>query len=289
MRDSQRVLQLDDELTIRRAETIADYRACQEAQRQAWGIGEEGYLIPVATMVAANLHGGLVLGAFRPSGAAVALSFAFLGRSEQKICLYSQLTGVVPAYQSRGLGYEMKLCQRDIARSEGIEQIVWAFDPLQSGNAHFNLARLGATAARFVENMYGERTDALNAGVRTDRLIAQWNTQGASPVVFSPDAVASLPRLVEAAPARSKGPGAAPIAPPANLDPTAIGGWRLLLEIPADIAALRREQPATAEAWRTVVKQAFRLALAHAYRAVGFVRDYSHGYLRGFYVLERLQ
>ena len=36
--------------------------------------------IPIATMVGANLHGGLVLGAFRPDGEAVAMSFAFLGR-----------------------------------------------------------------------------------------------------------------------------------------------------------------------------------------------------------------
>ena len=87
---------VDDEITIRRAETIADYRACQDAQRRRWGISDDGYLVPIATMVGANLHGGLVLGAFLPSGEAVAMSFAFLGRIEGRLCLYSQLTGVVP-------------------------------------------------------------------------------------------------------------------------------------------------------------------------------------------------
>jgi predicted GNAT superfamily acetyltransferase len=289
MIEMKRVLKLDGEITIRRAATIADYRACQEVQRQAWGIGDEGYLIPIATMVGANLHGGLVLGAFRVSGAAVAMSFAFLGRIEQNICLYSQLTGVVPAYQSRGLGYELKLYQRDIARAEGIEQIAWAFDPLQAGNAHFNLARLGATAARFMENMYGDRTDALNAGVPTDRLIAQWPIAGASSAHSAPGAALSLPRLVEAALAATKPPAVRAIAPPGDTDPTVIGQPLLLLEIPADIAALRREQPALAEAWRAVVNKAFRLAFDHNYQAVGFVRDDSSGYRRGFYVLERLQ
>src|SRR5580704_13560932 len=94
-------LEVNDEITIRRAETVADYRACQIAQRQAWGITEDGYVVPVATMVGANLHGGLVLGAFLPTGEAVALTFAFLGRIEGELCLYSQLTGVVPGYQSR--------------------------------------------------------------------------------------------------------------------------------------------------------------------------------------------
>ena len=170
---------VDDELTIRRAESVADYRACQDAQRRAWGIDEDGYLIPVATMVGANLHGGLVVGAFLPSGEAVAISFAFLGRTDGRLCLYSQLTGVVPSYQSRGLGYQIKLLQRDFARAEGIDLIAWAFDPLQAGNAHFNLARLGATAVRYVANMYGERTDRLNAGVPTDRLIVEWSTTAA--------------------------------------------------------------------------------------------------------------
>src|SRR3954454_2568019 len=121
---------VNDEVTIRRAESLADYRACQEAQRLAWGITEDGYIIPVATMVGANLHGGLVLGAFLPDGRAVGMSFGFLGRIEERPCLYSQLTGVVPGAQSLGLGYELKLAQRDFARDEGIALIAWAFDPL---------------------------------------------------------------------------------------------------------------------------------------------------------------
>ena len=175
---------------------MADYRACQEAQRRAWGITEDGYLIPIATMVGANLHGGLVLGAFRPDGEAVAMSFAFLGRIEGRLCLYSQLTGVVPGYQSQGLGYRIKIHQRDFARAEGIGSIAWAFDPLQAGNAHFNLVRLGASAGRYVDNMYGERTDALNAGVPTDRLIAEWDTGQESPRGIRPDAATVLPRLI---------------------------------------------------------------------------------------------
>ncbi len=183
--NTEPTLKVDDQITIRRADTIADYRACQDAQRKAWGISDDGYLVPVATMVGANLHGGLVLGAFLPDGEAVAMSFAFLGRVEDRLCLYSQLTGVVPGYQSRGLGHEIKRLQRTIAHAEGIERIAWAFDPLQAGNAHFNLARLGASAGRYVENMYGLRTDALNAGVPTDRLIAEWDTGG--------DAIAAAP------------------------------------------------------------------------------------------------
>src|SRR6185437_16695580 len=69
-----------DDVILRRAETPADYRALQDAQRSAWGVTEESYIVPIATMVGAQMHGGLVLGAFLPSGEAVAVSFAFLGR-----------------------------------------------------------------------------------------------------------------------------------------------------------------------------------------------------------------
>jgi predicted GNAT superfamily acetyltransferase len=271
-----------EKITIRRAETVADYRACQEAQRRSWGISDDGYVIPVATMVGANLHGGLVLGAFLPTGEAVAMSFAFLGRIEGRLCLYSQLTGVVPAYQSRGLGYEMKLFQKEAARADGIERIAWAFDPLQAGNAHFNLGRLGAQAVRYVENMYGERTDRINAGVPTDRLIVLWNTKGSPPVPVSFATVKELPRLIE-------------VEELARQQPVLLGTRaldmaykpQLLLEIPADISALRSADPAVAEKWRSAVRQAFQLAFINSYRAVQFVRDDSSGLRRGFYVLER--
>src|SRR3954471_23531261 len=102
-------------IILRRAEAPADYLALQEAQRRAWGLADDSYVVPVATMVGAQHHGGLVLGAFLPDGAAVVLSFAFLGRSGGRWCLNSQLTGVVPGYQGRGLGARMKELQRDHA------------------------------------------------------------------------------------------------------------------------------------------------------------------------------
>src|SRR5947208_10581522 len=115
-------------ITIRRAESVDDYRACQDAQRRAWGLTEDSYVLPIATMVGAQLHGGLVLGAFLPGGEAAGVSFAFLGRVDGRLCFYSQLTGVVPGRQSGGLGYQLKQAQRTHALEAGIESIAWAFD-----------------------------------------------------------------------------------------------------------------------------------------------------------------
>jgi len=245
-------------VVIRRAVSPADYRACQDAQRKAWGIAEDGYVIPVATMVGANLHGGLVLGAFLADGSAVAMSFGFLGRVEKRLCLYSQLTGVVPGRQSLGLGRELKLLQREFARAEGLPLIAWAFDPLQSGNGRFNLVKLGARIRRYVDDMYGPRTDSLNSGVPTDRVIAEWDVH---------DEPESLERPGDAPPLIEIRNGL-PVTVPLQADAD-----RLWLPIPHDVAPLRRANPEAAEAWRKAVRQAFTAAFAAGYEAAGFLRD----------------
>jgi predicted GNAT superfamily acetyltransferase len=288
MSDSKFVVDAGDGITLRRAASIADYKACQQAQAQAWSLSEACYVIPIATMVGANLHGGLVLGAFLPDGEAVAMSFAILGRLADHICLYSQVTGVVPSHQSRGLGYRLKQLQREIAHDEGIKQICWAFDPLQAGNASFNLARLGARAVQYVENMYGERTDPLNAGAPTDRLIAWWDTAGSPPLVLPKGAVGDLPRLIETTLAAVEGNGGRAVVQPGAVAESSLGQPLLLLEIPGDITLLRTEQPELAERWRSAVSQAFLLAYGASYEAIHFVHDDTTEPRRSFYLLERL-
>src|SRR5215471_19093537 len=163
--------------TVRDVQGADELRACQELQRKAWGITEDGYVVPVATMAAAQRVGGLILGAFEGSQL-IGFAFAFLGKLDGRLVLWSQLTGVHPAHQSTGVGRLLKLEQRRRAGEMGLEAVAWAFDPLQAANAAFNLGVLGATVRRYEVDMYGSRTDALNVGLATDRLIAEWETRG---------------------------------------------------------------------------------------------------------------
>jgi predicted GNAT superfamily acetyltransferase len=272
-----------DPIVFRRAESVADYLACQEAQRKAWGIRDEGYVIPVATMVGANLHGGMVLGAFLPDGSAAAMSFGFLGRVEDRPCLYSQLTGVVPGHQSQGLGFRIKQHQRELARAEAIPRIAWAFDPLQAGNAHFNLSRLGAVATRFIPNMYGARTDTLNAGAPTDRLVVEWDTADVAPAVEILEELAdALPRMIRT---EMTDTGSSAMWTPIELNTHATPP-ALLLEIPDQITRLRAEQPALAELWREAVGRSFHWAFANGYHAATIWRDDRQSLRRVYYLLE---
>jgi predicted GNAT superfamily acetyltransferase len=261
---------IDDAITVRRAESPADYRALQEVQRLSWGLTETSYLVPIATMVGANLHGGLVLGAYREDGGAVGMSFAFLGKTGGRLCLYSQLTGVLPDYQDRGIGTRLKLAQRDFALSHGLELIAWAFDPLQAGNARFNLHKLGATARRYVPDMYGPRTDALNLAMPTDRLIAEWEVSPRPRTSPDRSELSRLPRLIDAHRPAFRG---------------LVDGGRLLIEIPASLGKLRRDDPSKAQAWQLAVREAFIAAFAQDYVAVDFVLPDESG--PEAYLLER--
>ncbi len=266
---------MDDAILIRRAETPADYRACQEAQRLSWGLADESYVVPVATMVGAQHHGGLVLGAFLSDGRAVGVSFAFLGKSDGRACLYSQLTGVVPGFQCLGLGLRLKHAQRDFCREQGLPRLVWAFDPMQAGNARFNLVKLGATCRRLIFDMYGPRTDALNGGSPTDRLIAEWSVDEAPRDQITTDDVMGLPRIIE-----EKKPDR-----PYSHAPEA---GRVLLEIPADIAAKRAYEPERALFWQVVATNAMHVYFERGYRADGFARWLDDaGHARCGYVLTR--
>ena len=271
---------MSDEIAIRRAATFAEYHALQEAQRRAWGITRDGYVVPVATMVGAQLHGGLVLGAFLPSGEAIGLSFAFLGVIDGRHCLYSQLTGVVPGYQGHGIGHRLKLAQWEYAHEQGLALLAWAFDPLQAGNAHFNLEKLGATSRRFVENMYGPRTDLLNAGVPTDRLVVEWETAPRHRTPLPPRIADTLPHLITASDRAGGLRGVDAVA-------ARLSAPQALLEIPPDIAQLRQHAPSLAEQWQHAARTAFVEAFVAGYRAVGFVRRELHDVRRCYYLLER--
>src|SRR4029450_1575899 len=78
-------------VTIRDVRGPEELRACQDLQRRAWGITEDGYALPVATMAGAQKVGGLILGAFDAEQHLIGFAFAFLGRLQDRLILYSQL------------------------------------------------------------------------------------------------------------------------------------------------------------------------------------------------------
>ncbi len=268
------------DVTVRALTRVAELRAVEEMQARVWGMPERE-IVPVHQLLAAASAGGVVLGAFASDGTLVGFCYGFVGLREGRPLFYSHMAGVHPDYQDRDVGYALKRAQRDAALARGLDRMVWTFDPLQSRNAAFNLRKLGAVAARYLVDYYGEMDDALNRGLPTDRLEVDWwlrdtrvveRLEGRRPAPTWPEA----PRILRALPGEA-GPTPGPLTPADA--PT------VLLDIPADLAGLRARAPGLALAWRLATRQAFLHSLERGYRAVDFVGR--PGDPAGSYVLAR--
>src|SRR5262249_47674830 len=147
---------------IRPATTLGDFDTIIKLQLEIWGL-KEPYVGMMPLRTAAHT-GGQVLLAFLPDGdpdsgregEPVGFSIAFIGRPEpdRKLAVFSELVGVVKRLQDNGVGRQIKLAQKRLLNSNGIDLMRWTFWPMMAFNAHFN-ASLGARAHEFGPNFYG--------------------------------------------------------------------------------------------------------------------------------------
>ncbi|MGQ5640443.1 MULTISPECIES: hypothetical protein [unclassified Streptomyces] len=125
-------------------------------------------------------NSGLVVGAYLGT-ALVGFTYSFLAREGgadgqgPRLYQYSQLAVVAHERQGLGIGRLLKLGQRDRCLAEGTTLIRWAYDPMQTRNAHFNLDVLGAVVDAFKPAMYGTSGFGAAIGESTDRFIVTWH------------------------------------------------------------------------------------------------------------------
>ena len=267
--------------------TPEEFRAAEEVQREAWGFSTDSP-VPAPMQRAIADNGGLVLGAFA-TGELVGVSLGFLGREGATLFHYSHITGVRPRLQNRQVGRTLKLAQRNEVLRQGLEEVRWTFDPLQSRNAFLNVRVLGGTPDRYLPRYYGAMGDAINEGLETDRLRLVWRLNdprvvarvaGERPgAADDQEAVRRASALLETAigPAGLRRPGRV-------FPPTA---EHLHLEIPTDLATVRDRDRGSPRRWREATREAFSVAFAAGYRVDDFVVLTHAGERRSFYLLER--
>lgn len=181
-------------------------------------VWQDGESTPASLLKVFADHGGLVLGAYAPGGMAVGMAVAFPGRHEGVWYLHSHMMAILPAYRSAGIGRLLKERQVAWAREHGCAYVGWTFDPMQARNAVFNLRDLHARVMAFEPDYYGVLGDVLNGSFPSHRFFV---TAG---------------------------------------DGSPVRDWRRarrLLPIPADIAALRREDPVRARQWADAYARLF--------------------------------
>ena len=170
------------------------------------------------------------------------------GRPPDDLHLHSHVLGVLPDSEAHGVGFQLKQHQRTWCMDRGVASIEWTYDPLVRRNAHFNLVKLGADAVEYLVNFYGSMDDGINTGEESDRVLVRWNLQ-------------------------SEKAAAAAAGRPHELGPDA---GALLVPVPGDIVAIRRDDPELARRWRHQLREALGGAMSRGYRVTGFTRAFEY-------------
>jgi predicted GNAT superfamily acetyltransferase len=265
------------EISIRSFKTWQEYLDAEELQRIVWQMPDLRDVVPANMLITAHKNGGILIGAFAPGNRLIGFVFSFIGideiasQSNLKHC--SHMLAVLPEFQGQKIGERLKFAQREIALTQNIPLITWTYDPLLALNANLNLARLGAIARQYIVNAYGEMTDALNAGLPSDRFQVEWWTDAprVRAVVAAPpprrnwDTVtrAGVPHYFDVEWNNQGFPRVARVNAPHDDN--------LLVEIPADINAIKTSDRALALDWRMQTRDAFQKLFAVGYVAVDVI------------------
>jgi len=160
----------DAGVTLRPLSTVADAHSIDRVIEATWGGQHLDHEIIRALAISGNAPWGA-----SADEELVGYVLGWAGVDAGGLHVHSHMLAALPDRRHKGVGYALKLAQRAQALEEGIHVVRWTFDPLVARNAWFNLGKLGAIADRFERDFYGEMTDDINAGERSDRFTVRWD------------------------------------------------------------------------------------------------------------------
>jgi predicted GNAT superfamily acetyltransferase len=269
-------------MKIRKLSTPQEDLEAETLQRTVWHFPDRE-IVPLNELVVLQKHGGHVFGAFE-GRRMVAFCFGGPGYREGKVYHYSRMLGVLPGHQDSGIGFRMKLKQRDYVLDQGLDLVVWTFDPLQSRNAYLNIEKLGCVIREYSVNLYPESGSRFNAGMESDRFTPEWwiasrrvrdRLAGRRPAYD----------LESYAPALEARTGRSGLREPLSVR-TTLRPSKVCIEIPADIDALKGKSLRLAQEWRSATRKAFEAYFRRGYVIMGFDSIVKPPRL-SYYLLER--
>ena len=239
-------------------------------------------------MIASQHHSGLVLGAY-DGRKMVGVLFGFTALDKGKPYHYSHITGVLKDYQGKGVGFKLKLAQRQHVLRQGQDLVKWTYDPLQAGNAYFNIGKLGGVCRTYWRELYGSLEDSLNRGRLTDRFEVEW-------WIRSKRVRDRLERKPGAESARSFHKQDITVVNETRRDKRGVRAAldtrlglrekRLLVEIPESIAGVRDASLNAARDWCLSFRKTFEHYFRRGYVATNVSVMKEQGERRVFYLLE---
>lgn len=260
------------DVTYRDLTALEEYAAVVDLERHIWGPGYDE-VVPVPILAVTVKRGGILIGAFADDRL-IGFVYSLPGLKHEKPTQWSHMLGVVDAFRSAGVGYELKRQQRERTLALGLDLIEWTYDPMQALNAHLNFAKLGVVVEEYEENVYGDSTSPLHRGNPTDRFVAEWWIR--KPHVER--------RLAPAGPLALRTSEVADAQPINSV--AAAGDWlesvdvdlsleasRLVVDIPMGFTEMLALAPELALAWRICTRAIFTTYFDRGYRAVDFLLD----------------
>jgi predicted GNAT superfamily acetyltransferase len=268
--------------TYRDLTTLEEFAAVVELERRIWGPGYDE-VVPVPILAVTVRRGGILIGAF--AGARlVGFVYSLAGLKDGVPTQWSHMLGVVDEQRNDGIGFQLKVLQRDRVLARGLDLVEWTFDPMQAMNAYFNFAKLGVIVQDYEPDVYGASTSPLHRGNPTDRFVAEW-------LVRTPRVDGRLAGSAPMAPAviveranrtARSGEWREPVDENLSLD-----ARRVSVEIPIDFTGMLSRAPGLALEWRMVTREIFGAYLTRGYRVVEFFLDRPGG--TGAYLLVQAQ
>ncbi len=149
-----------------------EIRGIVEIQRKAWDLVDLE-IVPTFEMKAIT-DVGIVLAAFDKNNKPIGFIYGYHHFPDVH---YSHMMAVLPEWQGKGIGYELKKAHRKMAleSSHPVNYIKWTVDPLLPNNAFLNFAKLGAHSTKYYVNYYGDPSGfGLYEGLPTDRFLITW-------------------------------------------------------------------------------------------------------------------
>lgn len=268
-------------IVIRPINIETEIRAVENLQKTIWGFPDME-VVPLTQLVAAIHSGGALLGAFDGEELA-GFAYGFASFIDGKPGHHSHMLAVKSEYRNHHLGEKLKLAQRDFVLKQGLNEMSWTFDPLQSLNAYFNFNKLGVVSDQYIADFYGKDATSFLHHTGTDRLWVTWHLDSARVVErienkassFDFEGVKKLLELTE-----GEIPSATSISE--NLTER-----HLAIELPANINELQKRDADLANIWREATRTAFLTALKQGYYVKDFYRLTREGQNFGAYLLER--
>ncbi len=261
-------------LKIKPISSLYDLKKTHDIQRNTWGYRDE-MIFPYTIMTSTRHSGGVLLGAYIDDNL-VGFLYGYLGMGGGSLYLFSQRMGILPEYQGLGIGTALKLAQREQMLRQGIDLVVWTYEPLAGISARLNIEKLGGIVRTYVRDIYGKVENPLQAGLSMDRVLVEWHlmSERVRSRIGNHVEKPSLKKWLEEEkfpvinPIKWQDDLPVPLPPLLDMDEGTV-----LLQIPPNLQDLKKKDLSVAQKWRSVTRKVFETYLSNGYVVTGFANS----------------